>query len=179
MSESPTTIVPSPKTPYSLKIVSDIPDDDTQNMEICYRLTNTQDFIPLTHKIVEVRLKKTEEEKEIAKKAYRKAYAAKADVKQKIAERLKKPEVIKKRKEYASKASVKLRKKELAARARKIRKTLKANYRDIYDEITEKVIEAKENLIDECLVVNEKLGCLECELSRTGSCSKCGVDAFI
>ena len=83
----------------------------------------------------------TPEEKERARRAYRREYMKKPDTIAKVRERMSRPEVIAKRKEYAERPEVKARKKELAARARAIKRALKETQPDTYESLKKKVEE--------------------------------------
>jgi hypothetical protein len=103
----------------------------------------TEDGKPviLDYKLAKVRVKKTDEEIKQAKRTYRREYARRPQVKERIKKRLENPESKEKRLRYASKEEVKERKKFLAARNRKIRNELKRLdpelYRDLEKDVTE------------------------------------------
>lgn len=83
----------------------------------------------------------TPQEREKARRAYRREYMKKPETIAKVRERMSKPEVIAKRKEYAERPEVKARKKELAARARAIKRALKELQPDNYESLRKKVEE--------------------------------------
>lgn len=87
-----------------------------------------------------VKLLKTQEEKNLAKRLYRKEYMARPEVQCKIKKRMNDPILIEKRKEYAARDDVKKRKQELAARSRSIKRILKERepqmYYDLLSEIS-------------------------------------------
>lgn len=91
------------------------------------------------YKIANVRLTKSKEEKDKAKRVYRRNYAKRPLVQAKIRERLSNPEMKKKLKAYSEKPEVKERKKLLAARNRAARNALKYEHPELYKEIIRKV----------------------------------------
>lgn len=106
--------------------------------------------VPVAAKVAEVRVKKTKEEKDRAKRLYRKEYSKKPNVMAKIKDRLSNPAVIAKRKAYSEKPEVKARKKALAARNRAIRNVLKYENTGLYQEIINQI--EKRNNVNECTI---------------------------
>ncbi len=84
----------------------------------------------------------TKDEKEKARRIYRKEYMKKPETVAKLAERMRNPEVIQKKKDYAERKEVKERKKQLATRARAIRRVLKETDPEKYAELQRRVEEA-------------------------------------
>lgn len=120
------------------KLVCDLPEGiDTRIQEVIVKLGMNE--FPVKCKIAEVKVKKTKEEKDRAKRLYRKEYSKRPLVQEKIKARLSNPEVIAKRKAYSEREDVKKRKKEIAARNRMIRNVLKYENSDLYKEIVNKI----------------------------------------
>ena len=86
-------------------------------------------------KVRNIKVLKSQEEKEDTRRKYRRAYAQRADVRDKINKRLSNPDIIAKRKEYASRPDVKLRKQQLAGRARAIKRLLKEKEPKLYNNL--------------------------------------------
>jgi hypothetical protein len=81
----------------------------------------------------------TDPERQKARQGYRKEYMKKPKTIAKVKARMADPEVIAKRKVYAEREDVKKRKKELAARARAIRRALKETQPENYELLKLKV----------------------------------------
>lgn len=79
-----------------------------------------------------VKLLKTLQEKNEARRQYRKEYMSRPDVQVKVKKRMNDPLLIEKRKEYAARDDVKKRKQELAARSRSIKRILKEREPTLY-----------------------------------------------
>lgn len=82
---------------------------------------------------------KTKREKEAHRRLYRKEYATRPKTRERIAARLADPEVQRKRKEYAEREDVKKRKQRKAAEARAVRRKLKEEMPETYEELAERV----------------------------------------
>lgn len=95
---------------------------------------------PWEHRIMTPQL--TDPERQKARQGYRKEYMKKPKTIAKVKARMADPEVIAKRKVYAEREDVKRRKKELAARARAIRRALKETQPENYELLKLKVEEA-------------------------------------
>lgn len=93
-------------------------------------------------KVGPIKQLKTQKEKDLKRKEYRKLYMKRADVMEKTKIRLQDPEVVKKRKEYAELPRVKEQKKRLSSYSRKIRKELKQNNPALYDAYLKKILAA-------------------------------------
>lgn len=82
---------------------------------------------------------KTKKEKEAHRRLYRKEYSTRPETRERIASRLADPEVQRKRKEYAERADVKKRKQQRAAEARAVRRKLKEEMPETYEQLAERV----------------------------------------
>jgi len=93
--------------------------------------------LPFTLERVKI-LKPLSEMKE-KKKAYRKSYAQRPDVKAKQKERMKKPETVEKRRAYSKREEVQKRKREVGAIKRHITSLLKQRDPNLYNEIYQEI----------------------------------------
>jgi len=91
-----------------------------------------------------VKVLKTKEEKEKARREYREEYMTREDVIAKNAERLKNEEVIEKRNAYAKLPTTIKRKKELALLSRKLRNQLKKDNPKLYDKYVAEILHSEE-----------------------------------
>lgn len=128
------------KNTTARKIVVNIPEGLSPNAKTLQVLGDTGIFMECPYEIRDVIIKKSEQEKKYARRAYRKDYVTRPIVQEKIKQRLNDPETIKKRKEYAEREEVKQRKKELAARARQVRKLLKEEEPETYNRLVSKLL---------------------------------------
>lgn len=96
---------------------------------------------PIPFQVVgEIITRKSEAEKIAARRAYRRKYARKESTRDKMLERAKDPERIKRRKEYASRPEVKKRKQELASLNRAVRRKLKEEQPHVYEKLVDDII---------------------------------------
>lgn len=96
-------------------------------------------MIPLLFEIRQCKLKRTDEEKRLARSLYTKEYTTRPNVQEKIRARLADPAHVQRRKEYAARPEVKERKKECSRRNREIRRRLKEEQPRLYSELAQKV----------------------------------------
>lgn len=121
------------------QIVCSVPQGLNPNTKTLQILGDSGLFMEVPFEIRPVKMIKTPEEKKKARRLYRKEYVTRPAVQEKIKHRLNDPESLQKRQQYAERADVKQRKKELAARARAIRKALKEEQPEIYATLLSKV----------------------------------------
>jgi hypothetical protein len=129
------------------KLVCEVPEGfnpSSGKLKMSYMNVNglecfTKNDVPF--KVAEVRLKKTKEEKNKAKRIYRKSYVNKPLVKERMKKRLEDPETVAKRKEYSQRPEVKQRKKDQAALNRRIRNALKHEHSALYLQIARELEE--------------------------------------
>ena len=120
------------------KLVCDLPADfnPISSTVLVSNSDGTMIKVP-SFQVGDIKLKKTALDKKREKTAYRQAYMKRPHVQAKVRARLNDPTNIAKRKAYAQREDVKLRKKELAARARLVRRELKQNHPDLYQQLVE------------------------------------------
>lgn len=106
------------------KIVADIPQGFIPNQSSLF-IKEGDLFVPISTQIRQVKVKKTEEEKRKHKRIYRKKYVSQPHVQERIKKHLADPKVAAERKAYAARADVKERKKGKAQEARAVRRQLK------------------------------------------------------
>jgi hypothetical protein len=137
-------------------IVATVPKNLEKNPILCL-VTESEaqrySLLQLAYKVCDVRVKKTEKEKDERKRIYRKEYVTRPSVQEKIKARLADEEIQKKKREYAAREDVKKRKQELAREGRLIKKKLKAENPDLYKQIAQAV---KESIIT-CEDVEEEV----------------------
>lgn len=122
------------------RIVCEIPQGFSPGLEKRLKLfASDGTAVDCEYKVASIRLTKSKEEKDKAKRLYRRNYAKRPNVQAKIRERLSNPEMKKKLKSYSERPDVKDRKKILAARNRAARNALKYDHPDLYKEIIKKV----------------------------------------
>lgn len=93
-----------------------------------------------------VKPKRTDAEKAEHRRLYRKEYVSRPDVRAKILKKMSDPEIQRKRKEYGMREEVKLRKKVLAARTRALKRELKMQNPQLYQDLMSVI--ATQNLPD-------------------------------
>lgn len=93
-----------------------------------------------------VKVKRTSEEKAEHRRLYRQEYVKRPAVRAKIMAKLEDPEIQQKRKEYGMREEVKLRKKVLAARTRALKRELKLQNPQLYQDLMSVI--ATQNLPD-------------------------------
>ena len=123
------------------KIVCDFPADfkPGSNTVVLFDENGMPRNLPYTRG--DVRLKKTKEDKKRSKKAYRKIYMARPEVKERNEKKRKDPDYIKKKQEYAARPDVKKRKQESSMVNRAIRRILKDQNESLYQELAKKARE--------------------------------------
>lgn len=122
------------------KIVCEIPQGFSPGLEKRLKLfSGDGTAVDCEYKVANIRLTKSKEEKDKAKRLYRRNYAKRPNVQAKIRERLSNPAMKLKLKAYSERPDVKERKKLLASRNRATRNALKYEHPDLYKEIIKKV----------------------------------------
>jgi len=93
------------------------------------------ELLELPFEIKLVKVKRTDQEKAEHRRLYRQEYVTRPAVREKIKAKLSDPEIQRKRKEYGLREEVKMRKKVLAARTRALKRELKMQNPQLYQDL--------------------------------------------
>ena len=104
------------------------------------------ELLEMPYEIKAVKMKRTAEEKAEHRRKYRAEYVSRPHVREKIKSKLTDPVIQQKRKEYGMREEVKLRKKVLAARTRALKRELKMQNPQLYQDLMSVI--ATQNLPD-------------------------------
>lgn len=135
---------------HPMSIVITPPANFNPSSDFFFLSSSEEGAVELPYKLCRVRQLKTAEEIKATRRAYRKEYARRPYVQEKIKARLNNPEVIARRKAYSERPDVKARKQILASRARAVKNRLKEQNPLLYNQIVNSIdLSARESSLEQ------------------------------